>query len=117
MMQVVVIPANGAKVAYVDKLDAITYKFLSDKVGGMVEVVGLGPVNTAEMSMYLNEEGKIMRLAKNSRATSLAKRHGAISLMDYIAGDAVVVGAVDEDGEDTGLEQEQIDELMEEIGH
>jgi hypothetical protein len=113
-MKAVVIPADEAEVAYVEEMDRITYKFLTEKVGGMVEHVGF---RDDQAGMYLNEEGKIMRLAPNPRATSLAKRHGAISLMDFIAGDAVVVGPATGDGEDTGLEQEQIDMVFKEIGH
>jgi hypothetical protein len=37
-------------------------------------------------------------------------------MLDYIAGDAVVVGPVDDEGNETGLEQEQIDAILEEIG-
>jgi len=114
MMKVVVIPASEEFEAYSTEVESVEYKFLSDKVGGMIEVVGF---RDDQASMYLNEEGKILGMPRNPRATSLAKRHGAISLMDYIAGDAVVVGPVDEDGEDTGLEQEQIDVLFKEIGH
>lgn len=111
-MQVVIIPADEAEVAYVDKVEKIDYAYLTKRVGGMIEVVSF---RDDQASIYLNEEGKIEGLAPNRRATYLAKRHGAISMLDFIAGDAVVTGPVDDEGEETGLEQEQIDDIFKEI--
>jgi hypothetical protein len=54
--------------------------------------------------MYLNEEGKITDppLPANDRATALA--HDALLPGDYIAGTAVILGPVDDDGNDTACE-------------
>jgi len=111
-MKAVIIPANEAEVAYVENVERIDYPFLTKRVGGMIEVVSF---QDDAASIYLNEEGKLEGLPGNRRATYLAKRHGAISMLDYIAGDAVVVGPVDDEGNETGLEQEQIDKIFEEI--
>lgn len=65
---------------------------LSRTVGGFVEAVTLrdGCV------LWVNEEGKLMRLPVNERATSLfVQHHGAV---DVIVGPAVVTGPADEEG-------------------
>jgi hypothetical protein len=113
MMKVVVIPADVKQEMRAEEVERIDYDFLSKQVGGMIEVVSF---QDDQASIYLNEEGKLEELPGNRRATYLAKRHGAISMLDYIAGDAVVVGPVDDEGNETGLEQEQIDAILEEIG-
>jgi len=99
-MQTLIIPADGSEVRWEDP-EKIDLDYLSEKVGGYIEAVSIGE----DITMYLHEEGKIMGLPRNERATRLAKKYGRISLMDYIVGNVVMVGGVDEEGYDTGLSQ------------
>lgn len=78
------------------------YKDLRYLIGGHLEAVTI----PGGMTMYLNEEGKLMGLPLNVLATRLLQYPG-----DYIVGIAVVVGGPTEDGEDTGLTPEQMDAL------
>ena len=78
------------------------YKDLRYLVGGHVEAVALPD----GMTMYVNEEGKLMGLPMNGRATLLMPYPG-----DYIVGVAVIVGSPTEDGEDTGLTPAQLEIL------
>ena len=97
-MQVLIIPAEGEP-RWEDP-EKIDLDYLKDKVGGWVEAIGVGH----EITMYLHEEGKFIRdHVRNELATRLAKKYAGIALTDYIAGDAVLVGAPDDEGDDTGL--------------
>jgi hypothetical protein len=69
-------------------------------VGGDIELVGL---RAASMNMYINENGKIEDPRMNLRATTLCRWAAAVREGDYIAGDAVLVGPTDDEGEDTSL--------------
>jgi hypothetical protein len=81
------------------------YKTLSDGVGGLIECVAL----SERMDLWCNEEGKNTGLPLNQLATRLFQEaHGRI---DYIAGDAVITGGIDDDGNSLGLTDEQIHEV------
>jgi hypothetical protein len=81
------------------------YKTLSDGVGGLIECVAM----SEQMDLWCNEEGKNEGRELNPLATRLFQEaHGQI---DYIAGDAVITGGIDDDGNSLGLTDEQIDEI------
>ena len=81
------------------------YQVLSQGVGGYIECVAL----SEQMDLWCNEEGKNEGLALNLLATRLFQEaHGRI---DYIAGDAVITGGIDDDGNSLGLTDEQISEV------
>jgi hypothetical protein len=86
----------------VEEVDRIDLDFLQEIVGGWVEVIPC----KMNMEMYLDEDGKVKGRDFNERATELAR--GFIQNSDYIVGDVVLVGEVDDDGESTGLSNEQI---------
>jgi hypothetical protein len=61
------------------------------------------------MNMYINENGKPEELPVNFRATFLCHEINAIFPHDYINGDAVFLGPIDEDeGVDTSLAADQV---------
>jgi hypothetical protein len=97
-MDTLIIPADGSEVRW-ESTEKIDLEYLQDQVGGVIEAVEIG----TDMTMYLHEEGKVLRLPRNERATRLAKRYGGIALMDFIVGDVVIVGGVDDEGYDTAL--------------
>lgn len=88
---------------------SITLDTLQAAVGGYVEVVHLPGV---QADMFVNEEGKLCGKARNTRATALAGMlYSGLGLGDYIAGDAIITGVPDQDGDATGLDPLQVHEL------
>ena len=73
-------------------------------VGGWFETI---TPKDWDQTWWLNEEGKILGLPFNARATELAHKHHAISLGDHIAGDLVVTGGIDDNGETLGLTEDE----------
>ena len=81
-----------------DKKDE--YRFLSDAVDGYIEMVAL---KGTQLTMYVNEEGKLEGLPFNDIATSIFQaKFGAV---DIIMGNAVLVGA-----------QKELDKVMKLFG-
>lgn len=66
--------------------EQITLKFLQESVGGYIQIVPLGD---SGKSMVMNEEGKLMSLPINEKATALFRHHNGGQ--DYIVGDAIVL--------------------------
>jgi len=64
---------------------------------------------------YVNEEGKLQGLRKNGVATALAHAHNAIYGDDWIAGNMIIVGNPDDEGETMSLEPEWINANLKEI--
>jgi hypothetical protein len=63
-----------------------------------------------ELSMWLNEEGKLVGLPHNPFAQfAWDKRFGAHT--DYMVGDVVFAGGTDEDGVTLGLDQDTADQI------
>lgn len=81
----------------------VDLEYLQSCVGGYIEAVGL-EFEGQGATMYLNEEGKLNGLPVNAVATVLAA--GQIHRSDLIVGNVVLVGAPDENGDDTGLPSE-----------
>jgi hypothetical protein len=98
-MQAAIIPADNTKPIRFEDIEPA--ETLSDLVGGDFQLVGLRPYS---MNLYVNENGKLERLPVNPRATVLCNWAEAIRADDYINGDAVVLGPINDDaGVDTGL--------------
>lgn len=78
-------------------------------VGGIFDVVDLPDLGA---SIYVNDEGLVIGLPMNPRATYLwwmcvpNARNNA-----FLVGDAVLIGATDEDGNDTNLPEELLHAL------
>ena len=71
-------------------------------VGGYIQPISIEVAGTV-VEMYLNEEGKIASLPRNEMATSLCRPGVDIFEGDYIAGDAFIIGEVDNEGESTSV--------------
>lgn len=80
------------------------FKQLSDyqqAVGGLIEPVRLLNHTYEEIAcMYVNEEGLLIGLPFNERATKLSFLFQSDNLL---VGDAVIIGASDEEGDDTDI--------------
>lgn len=79
-------------------------KVLQDAVGGLIQPIGVGNVE-----LVINEEGKIFDLPYNEYGTRILRK--AYSTDDYIVGDIVVTGGVDDEGEWIGLTDEQVSQF------
>jgi hypothetical protein len=112
-MKTAVIPADTDQPVRFEEVPSIGLDYLQGQVGGCVEAVWIYATN---VSVYLHEEGKQLGLPVNKRASRLARRNGAISLLDTIVGDVVIVGPVDDEGYDTGLTEDQASWLLKEVG-
>lgn len=79
-------------------------------VGGDIESVNWNESVTA----YVNEDGKMLGLPLNSRATTLAHHTYKIGLApdDCIVGPLVLVGMVDAEGIDTDVPEHLIDKIV-----
>lgn len=76
---------------------------LQEAVGGLIEAINLA----TDLTMFCNEEGKLLDLPHNPFAQYLwDKRFGAH--LDYIVGDIVLTGGADDEGEMLGLSDEQV---------
>lgn len=73
------------------------YTQLHNAVGGYIEMVPL----MGEVTIVVNEEGKIRRLPFNQVATSVWETF--YGRTDVMVGDAVLVGPADDDGEPTDV--------------
>ena len=85
---------NAVKATFDDLAD------YQQAVGGYIEAVDI-KVAGHEATIYLNEEGKMFDLPLNRSVTRLAT--GRIFEGDYIAGDVVIVGGVDSEGDTLSL--------------
>lgn len=84
------------------------YQQLSGAVGGLIQAVDLKP----DLSLWCNEEGKLVGLPVNLVCTHMWERaFGPGS--DVIVGDCVFTGGTDEDGETIELSQAWIVQLQE----
>lgn len=80
---------------------------LQQAVGGYVQAVDLSD----ELTLWCNEEGKMMNLNHNAMAQALwDKAFGADT--DYIVGDIVLTGGTDENGETISLSENQISQFL-----
>jgi predicted extracellular nuclease len=109
-----------AKKAFVVKTDGSVnevwadwdYTQIKEEVGGLIEAVHFGD---NFYFCYANEEGKLIGLPENQIATDLWYQSGQVIMLgDYIAGDVVFFGGIDEDG-DTVSADRSLWEKLEEI--
>ena len=104
MNAVITIKVDGTK--SVESVETIDRDFLQGAVSGYIEAVNLPPY---EATMYVNEEGLIRGLHINALASEIAGQ--------LLVGDVVIVGPTNENGEDTGLSDEQIASLLLDLPH
>jgi Domain of unknown function (DUF3846) len=94
----IVIPADDEQPLRQEQLDATNLDDYQDLVSGNIEVLSF---TSPAASLYLNTEGKHLGQPMNGRATMLLWAHlPELRYRDYIAGDAFLVGTVDEEGWD-----------------
>lgn len=83
-----------------------TLKVLQSAVDGWVQPVDL----SEEMTMWVNEEGKLIGLIRNDKANVIFRE--TFGAVDVIMGDVIFTGGVDDEGETIGLTDEQVNKLI-----
>ena len=78
---------------------------LQDAVGGLIQAVDL----TTSLTMWCNEEGKLIGLPVNPVATAMWTRY--FGETDVIVGNVVFTGGCDEDGNTTSILQDDADKI------
>ena len=97
----IVIYTNGD----ITKENLVGYQPLSDAIGGLIESVPASP----EVTIWCNEEGKILNLDYNPVATKFWEvfdDYGVVTAGDVLVGTVVIRGPVDEEGETTDVDPE-----------
>lgn len=89
MTTALVLKADGT----METLDSIGLQELQTAVGGWVQAVDLAP----DLTMWLNEEGKIVGLPHNQSAQKLWDKTFWVG-SDFVVGDVVLTGGTDEEG-------------------
>jgi hypothetical protein len=88
-------------------LSTETLAQLQEAVGGLVQAIDL----TERLTLWLNEEGKLLEQAHNPYAQYFwDKMFGAYT--DYMVGDVVFTGGTDEQGATLGLTDEQVNWVL-----
>jgi Domain of unknown function (DUF3846) len=106
MKDALIIPAAGDPYAIQLPEDGnAELAVLQQAVGGYIELVP----NPHGVTVYCNEEGKLEGLPPNHRATKLFGEW--LQPWDIIAGDVIVCGPPDEEGENTSLDRSWIKQL------
>jgi uncharacterized protein DUF3846 len=106
----ILIPARQVARVELRKLDCSDLSAYQALVGGNVEPIDL---DAPAASMYINEEGKLLHLPVNMRATHVVWAHNELMRNeDIVMGDAFILGPVDRDGWDTSVPQSYVDLLF-----
>lgn len=100
MPKVLVIPVDVTEPVRIETLT--NWEAYQDLVGGWIESA---PVDRDDLSLFINEEGKVMNLPRNSRADDFWRDLLPTGRIpgDYIAGTAVVVGFDPTTGDDVDV--------------
>ena len=88
-------------------MDKNSLELLQKAVGGYVQAINLDDT----LTLWCNEEGKMMNLPHNEKAQILWDNVFG-SGTDYIVGNIVLTGGADDEGEIIGLTDEQINNLV-----
>jgi hypothetical protein len=88
--------------------NANSLEVLQKGVGGWVEAVDFPKLN---LTMWLNEEGKLTGLEPNPSGTMLW--WSTYGQTDHIVGDIVLTGMTDDEGDTQGLTPEQVAQFTE----
>jgi Domain of unknown function (DUF3846) len=106
MAKAVVIKTDGTK-SVTDFNRSTEYNVIKQAVGGWLESIHLDN----DLTLYINEEGKLLGLPQNPIATAFFASYYGLH-QDVIVGDVIFVGGVDEEGYSNGLTDKQVLELL-----
>lgn len=107
----VILPAADQEPVRQHELGVSSINEYQQLVGGLVQPLRL---ERPAMTLYCHEEGKLLDLPLNHRATLLLWAHNpAFRYRDLVVGDAFLVGQPDEHGLDTDVPDELVKVLFE----
>jgi len=110
MLTAIVIPVDLQQPIRQQQLNEHDLDAYRQLVGGHLEVINL---DRPPASLYFNEEGKLLELPVNIRATTILwAHHSAFRGKDAIMGPALIVGPVDRHGDDQTAPPDLIDLLF-----
>lgn len=105
-MKFLLIPANSdLPLKLINIKEGDTLEALQNGVGGYIERI---PTPTDEINIWGNEEGKILNLPVNSRATLFWNQIYNNPLSDVLVGNVVITGGPDRNGDTTGVPESVI---------
>lgn len=105
-MKALVIKTNG-EAEVIDQ--EWSYEQINETVGGWIEVISFG---NNKYFAYANEEAKLLELPVNEVVTDMWYNSGQrVLLGDYISGDVVFFGGIDDNGDNEEVEQSLIDSV------
>lgn len=105
MIKGILIPADEETAISLIDVDGL--KGMQAAVGGFIEVLD---IDRPDATMVINEEGKVHNLPLNRRATLALWTHlSRYRGMDAVAGDVLIVGQPDDEGETQTVPQELVD--------
>jgi Domain of unknown function (DUF3846) len=108
MTRAIFIPADSD--APVRMVESSGLRDLQRLVDGNIDYA---PTDHDDLTLWINDEGKMLQLARNERADAWWKANiHATFAGDYIAGDAVLVGFDPESGEDADVPERIIEALL-----
>lgn len=81
-------------------------KVLQNAVDGWVEAIDLSD----DLTMWCNEEGKLIGLITNRTATNIFRE--TFGAVDVIMGDVIFTGGTDDEGDTLGLTDAQVQQLI-----
>jgi hypothetical protein len=106
MITAIVLPADMEQPIRQEQIEPADLDAYQRLVGGNLEVVNL---DRPPASLYFNDEGKLLDLPVNPRATVVLWVHNsAFRGQDVIAGDAFIVGPVDRNANDRTVPEELV---------
>ena len=105
MAKVAIITTEGDISIKENDNEFVDYETLSSGVGGMIEAVSM-----KKFDLWCNENGMAEGLEINPIATRLYA--DAFGFTNYILGNVVITGGVDDEGETLGLTDEQVEIVL-----
>lgn len=105
-----VIKSQAVRALHIDKANIL--KTLQEAVGGNIEAL-TSPVRR-DLICYINENGKQLELPRNARAEAFLRSIGIrLYEWDWISGNMVVCGMLNEQGENDGDEHDVPEDILE----
>jgi len=110
MITAIVIPVDLVEPLRLEQLDVHDYNTYRRLVDGYFTIVGL---NRPRASLYVNEDGQLLQMRENARATALLWVHRSeFRGHPAIVGQAFIVGPPDDEDNATSVPQDLIDLLF-----
>jgi hypothetical protein len=109
-MQALLLRTNGAIEAFDVPRDGLPV--MQKTVGGWIELIPSLVGSFEHLTIFGNEEAKILELPANWHATELSGYYPS----DIVCGDVIVLGPADRQGETTGLSDSDLAAVMNFLG-